>query len=77
MPKGEFGVSRDNLGFPVKIWGFKREPVRWQRRATCPGERAHANRRAQIPNIARACRTEGARAESGARMPDEGCTCPK
>jgi len=78
MPNGEFGVSRDNLGFPVKIWGFKREPVRWQRRATCPGERAHANRRAQIPNIARAYRTEeGARAESSARMPDEGRTCPK
>jgi hypothetical protein len=54
MPMGEFGVYVDNSGFPVKIWGFQREPARAKRRATCPTDRAHANRRAHVPNIARA-----------------------
>jgi hypothetical protein len=62
MPMGEFGVYVDNSGFPVKNWGFQREPVKnWgfqrepvraKRRATCPTDRAHANRRAHVPNIA-------------------------
>lgn len=54
MPKGEFGVSQGNLGFPrrilcfqAKVWGFHRE-------------RTHAKRRVHMPKGARACRTEGA-----------------
>jgi len=71
---GFLGIIR---GFQSKIGGFKREPVRGKRRATCPSERARANRRAQIPNISRACRREGTRSQSSARLPNEGCTCPK
>jgi hypothetical protein len=54
MPMGAFGVYVDNSGFPVKIWGFQREAARAKRRAACPTDRAHANRRAHVPNIARA-----------------------
>jgi hypothetical protein len=76
-PRESLGFLGTIRGFQSKIGGFKREPVRGKRRATCPSERARANRRAQIPNISRACRREGTRSQSSARLPNEGCTCPK
>jgi len=64
LPKGEFGVSRDNQGFPIENWGFQAGARAWQTEG-------------DMPKRARACQPEGANTEHIARLPKGGHTFPK
>ena len=64
VPRGEFGVSRDSLGFPIKILGFQ------------AGARVR-KMEGDMPKRARACQPEGANTEHIVRLPNGGHTLPK